>query len=268
MAYVAIVVGRSARRSVAIRTMAASRGWVHEADASSRPWGGSIDEQVDRNDRHTLQYFDARADDHPFETATRTFTVGSRAGATLVSCRTVKIPLAAELPRMTLRSRSGGGALGQLPRRTHHGNVLRLEGDFSDVFELSVPTGYERDALYLFTPDLMVVLLDNVAELDLETVDSTLHVYLAVDDLSRDDDLRRLLTVVAVLDDRFGRRAARYRDDRADPIDPEQYRVQGDTLHAEARRLGSRLNAWPILAAIIAPAITLVVGIALTVILS
>lgn len=268
MLYVALMARRSASRGAAIRQLAASRGWRLEHDVSSRPWGGSIDEQIERNGRYTREYLDARGDEHPFETATRTFTVGSGQGATLVTCRAVKIPLGSELPRMTLRSRSGGGVLGQLPKRSRGTNVLRLEGNFSDLFELSVPSGYERDALYLLTPDLMVVLLDNVADLDLETVDSTLHVYLPADDLSRPDALRRLLTVVAVLDDRFGLRARRYRDDRAEPIDPERYRVSGDTLHADAQSIRSRHSLRPILTAVLAPAITLASGVLLLSVLS
>jgi hypothetical protein len=45
---------------------------------------------------------------------------------------------------------------------------LELEGDFDRHAALYCPDGYERDALYLFTPDVMAVLVDRVRGFDVE----------------------------------------------------------------------------------------------------
>ncbi len=51
------------------------------------------------------------------------------------------------------------------------GPELELEGDFGKHFELHVPAGYERDALYVLTPDVMQVLIDEAADRRVEIVD-------------------------------------------------------------------------------------------------
>lgn len=54
---------------------------------------------------------------------------------------------------------------------------LSLEGDFDRYFSLFCPTGYEVDALYLFTPDVMARFIDHAAQLDVEIVDDWLFLY-------------------------------------------------------------------------------------------
>lgn len=54
---------------------------------------------------------------------------------------------------------------------------LQLEGDFNKYFDLYVPHGYERDALYFITPELMALLVDHGAKFDIELVDNYLYIY-------------------------------------------------------------------------------------------
>ncbi|WP_091227760.1 hypothetical protein [Microbacterium sp. 3J1] len=54
---------------------------------------------------------------------------------------------------------------------------LSLEGDFDRYFALYCPAGYEVDALYLFTPDVMARFIDHAAQLDVEIVDDWLFLY-------------------------------------------------------------------------------------------
>lgn len=54
---------------------------------------------------------------------------------------------------------------------------LSLEGDFDRYFSLYCPAGYEADALYLFTPDIMARFVHHAAELDVEIVDDWLFLY-------------------------------------------------------------------------------------------
>lgn len=240
--------------------LAADAGWEYVADVSDRIWGGSIDEQIERSMRWTTDYLSA-AEPVPFDTAVRVFSVGEGQGATLHTTRMVRIPLSAEAPRITLRSRRGGGALSALPRVPRTRNELTLEGGFSDVFEVSVPDGYEVDALYLLTPDLMAILLDHAADCDLEIIDGTLHLYLSPVDLTDPEQLNGFLAVVGILHERFGRRTALYRDDTAPPVDAGTYRRSGDTLARDARTIDTRSRVGPIVAAVLTPLVPLTLGL-------
>jgi hypothetical protein len=256
-----ITIRRHLRQRAALTSIAEALGWAYRADIGDRIWGGSIDEQIDRGSRTARDHLDALQCDLPFDSVERTFVVGDREGATMHTVRAVRIPLPSEAPRITLRSRRGGGALSVLPRRPNGRSRLRLEGDFSDVFEVSVPTGYEADALYVLTPDLMVILLDESADLDLEIVDSTLHVYFPAVDLTDEAELRSFIAVIAALYDRFGRRTLLYRDEAAEPLDPATYRRDGDTLADRARRVDTRVRWWPVLAAVATPLVPMLIAV-------
>ena len=264
VAYIALVLRRAAAARAALVQIARSLGWEYLDDVSDRLWGGSIDEQIPRTRRRSTAYLDARRTDLPFDSALRTFTVGSGDGATTHTTRALRIPLAAEAPRIIMRSRSGGGALSVLPRTPRGARELRLEGNFCDVFHVSVPVGYERDALYLLTPDLMVILLDTAADLDLEIVDGTLHVYLSPDDLTKPDRLEHFISVAAALHERFGRRTQLYRDENAPPLPPLSARRVGDTLSKAARTMPTRSRVLPIVLGVLVPFVPLAVGVLLT----
>lgn len=249
------------RRRANLEAIAHTLGWTYRADVGDRIWGGSIDEQIDRGSRTAQDHLDALHTDLPFDSVERIFVVGDREGATTHTVRAVRIPLPAEAPRITLRSRRGGGALSVLPRRPTGRSQLRLEGDFSDVFEVSVPHGYETDALYVLTPDLMAILLDESADLDLEIVDRTLHLYLPAVDLTDEIELHGFLTVIAALHDRFGRRTLLYRDEAAEPLDSQSYRREGDTLSERARTVDTRARWWPVIAAVATPLIPMLIAV-------
>ncbi|WP_243225227.1 hypothetical protein [Microbacterium sp. CIAB417] len=260
VAYVATAVRRGIRQRALLWSLADDAGWAYVADVSDRIWGGSIDEQIDRSARTTMDYLDASSP-VPFDTARRVFSVGDGEGASVHTTQMVRIPLTAEAPRIVLRSRNARGALSALPRVPRGRHELTLEGGFSDVFAVSVPTGYEVDALYLLTPDLMAILLDHAADCDLEIVDGTLHVYLDPVDLTDPAQLRAFLTVVGVLHDRFGRRTALYRDEAAPVVDAGAHRTAGDSLSAAARSLDTRARLGPVVAAVLAPLVPLLLGL-------
>lgn len=76
------------------------------------------------------------------------------------------------LPNIILDAR-GNGSLGAIKADQH----LSLEGDFDNYFKLYCPTGYEVDALYLFTPDLMERMIVQAGALDVELVDNWVFFY-------------------------------------------------------------------------------------------
>jgi hypothetical protein len=82
------------------------------------------------------------------------------------------------LPNMVLDAQANNGFFGSnLPASFDKNQVLKLEGDFNQYFTLYCPQQYERDALYVFTPDLMALLIDNAAPFDVEIVDDWMFVY-------------------------------------------------------------------------------------------
>ncbi|WP_395244471.1 hypothetical protein ACGGZK_01320 [Agromyces sp. MMS24-K17] len=81
------------------------------------------------------------------------------------------------LPNLLLDAGRNDGLIGSsLVRPPKEDQRLSLEGDFDRHFRLYVPTGYERDALYVFTPDLMALLIDETGDLDVEVRDDLLIV--------------------------------------------------------------------------------------------
>jgi len=82
------------------------------------------------------------------------------------------------LPNMVLDSKANNGFFGSnLPATFDKAQILSLEGDFDKYFTLYCPKEYERDALYVFTPDLMALLIDEASPFDVEIVDDWMFVY-------------------------------------------------------------------------------------------
>jgi hypothetical protein len=54
---------------------------------------------------------------------------------------------------------------------------IRLEGDFNKYFSLSIPKGYEVEALEIFTPDVMQELIEKAKAFSMEIVNGHLFIY-------------------------------------------------------------------------------------------
>ncbi len=89
----------------------------------------------------------------------------------------VAVKLDVPLPNIVLDA-LGNNTLGSALTLAFRGDQrLSLEGDFDRYFSLYCPAGYEVDALYLFTPDVMARFIDHAAQLDVEIVDDWLFLY-------------------------------------------------------------------------------------------
>jgi len=116
------------------------------------------------------------------------------------------------LPHMVLDATSNGSlglaAFGKEQR-------LSLEGDFDRYFTLFCPQQYERDALYVFTPDLMALLIDEAAPFDVEIVDNWMFVYANGAFPSLQAGLyERLFHIIDTVGAKTLSQSARYQDDR------------------------------------------------------
>ena len=116
-----------------------------------------------------------------------------------------------------------------------HGNAtLTLEGDYAEQFTLVVPKNYERDALYIFTPDVIATIYDFAADAEIELVDDQLFLYTRDRKIfTRPDKMMALFAVLRQLNRRFHKQTKRYRDERA---------TTGANVSASAKRLN--LTGW------------------------
>ncbi|WP_309067959.1 hypothetical protein [Microbacterium sp.] len=112
------------------------------------------------------------------EFANYQYTTGSGKEQTTHRWGYVAIHLGTPLPHIVLDAVGNNSVFGSnLPAQFAKAQRLSLEGDFDRYFTLYCPEGYERDALYLFTPDIMSRFIDNVAQLDVEIVDDWMFLY-------------------------------------------------------------------------------------------
>lgn len=106
------------------------------------------------------------------------YTTGSGKNSTTYKWGYVAVKLDVPLPNIVLDALGNNAIFGSnLPASFQKEQQLSLEGDFDKYFTLYCPEGYEQDALYLFTPDIMARFIDNAAQLDVEIVDDWLFLY-------------------------------------------------------------------------------------------
>ncbi|QIG38993.1 hypothetical protein G5T42_05395 [Microbacterium sp. 4R-513] len=149
------------------------------------------------------------------EFANYRYTTGSGKNKTTHRWGYVAVKLDVPLPNIVLDATGNNSLLGtNLPASFDRAQRLRLEGDFDEHFALYCPEGYERDALYLFTPDIMARFIDNAAALDVEIVDDWLFFYGRRDFSTLDPATWAwLFSVVGALLDKLTQ-WARWRDER------------------------------------------------------
>ncbi|MEZ3160673.1 hypothetical protein AB1K54_09015 [Microbacterium sp. BWT-B31] len=149
------------------------------------------------------------------EFANYRYTTGSGKNRKTHQWGYVAVKLDVPLPHIVLDAQSNNLAfMSNLPATFTKDQRLSLEGDFDRHFALYCPVGYEADALYLFTPDIMARFIDNAAALDVEIVDDWLFLY-AQRELSTLDPATWawMFSVVAALLDKFAQ-WSRWRDKR------------------------------------------------------
>ena len=92
----------------------------------------------------------------------------------------IRLKLPRQVPHIVLDSPRNNmlSAIGWLASADYGpARQLRLEGNFNEYFRLYVPQGYERDALYIFTPDIMQLMMEIVNDYDIELVGDSLYIW-------------------------------------------------------------------------------------------
>lgn len=145
------------------------------------------------------------------------YTTGSGKNRTTHRWGFLALRLERRLPNMVLDSVANNGLFGgtNLPYTFARDQVLSLEGDFDRYFRLYCPRDYERDALYVFTPDLMALLIDEASPYDVEIVDDWMFVYSARPlDLLSPVTWDRMIRIVDTVGAKTLDQTERYADER------------------------------------------------------
>jgi len=154
-----------------------------------------------------------------FEISNFAYTIGSGKDSRTVENGYIMIKLDRNLPNIVLDSNKNnfkllGMNISNLPVNYKDNQKLSLEGDFDKYFTLYVPAGYERDALYVFTPDLMALFIDNSSVYDAEVVDDKLFIYSNGFDITNPDVLERLFKIIDTVGQKTLSQTENYSDAR------------------------------------------------------
>lgn len=142
----------------------------------------------------------------------------------------IRMVLARHVPHIVLLARRNGPLI---PFDLKGSQQLSLEGDFDSHFTLYAPAGYETDALYIFSPDVMDRFISHAQGFTCELVDDELYLYSRKPlDIGRGATLESLEPVLRPLAEKLGHQLELYADDRvtdpaAHPIAPEGRRLIG-----------------------------------------
>ncbi|MFZ2544638.1 MAG: hypothetical protein WAW80_01550 [Candidatus Saccharimonadales bacterium] len=132
----------------------------------------------------------------------------------------IEIPLKRNIPNMLLDTKNNnmsifGMELSNLPVKYDKSQVVSLEGDFDKFYTLYAPKGYDADVRYVFTPDLMQLLIAESNSTDVEIVDNTMYLYLGSYDLIQPIFWKRLERILATIGQKIERQTKNYEDDNA-----------------------------------------------------
>jgi hypothetical protein len=161
------------------------------------------------------------------------YTTGSGKNSTTHTWGFMALELDRSLPHMVLDSKANNGLFGgsNLPTVFSKDQVLSLEGDFDNYFTLYCPKEYERDALYVFTPDLMALCIDHAAPFDIEIIDRWMFVYSAMPfDMMYGGIYERLFGIVDTVGAKTLTQTDRYRDERVETFTANVVAPQGTRL--------------------------------------
>ncbi len=153
------------------------------------------------------------------------FTIGGGKSQRTYPYSYARIKLPRKLPHILLDSRKNDGFLGldkitalqfSVGQKIDENQKMQLEGDFNDYFTLYVPQGYAQDALYVFTPDVMQLMVDLGARFDAEIIDDDLYIFQPKHIEFRDGtQMEELITLSEKMQPEFASQTARYADERA-----------------------------------------------------
>lgn len=128
--------------------------------------------------RHTSEVLADYHETYGFEMANYQYETGHGRSRRTHGYHYIMLKLPRKLPHIVLDARKNNFlGMSSLPVSFKNAQKLQLEGDFNKYFTLYCPKKYERDALYIFTPDIMAMMIDLGAKYDVEIIDDKLFLY-------------------------------------------------------------------------------------------
>lgn len=206
------------------------------------PSSGYIESQTgmifDNGDQGPLtDIFQLKVGHVPVEIGNYMYSTGSGKNRREYTYGYMRVTLQRHLPHMVLDSKANnltafGITLSNgLSDNFKKDQVLSLEGDFNNYFTLYCPKQYEKDALYVFTPDLMALLVDEAASFDVEIVDNDMYVYQKQHFPVNDEaTFRRLVQIAEVVGGKADDRTDYYADERVGDRTQDVVAVPGKRL--------------------------------------
>lgn len=165
-----------AQQAMRLRDFAPANGFVYQPAYNTRTLPGLL--FTDSNSDSSFEtVVSGTYHNMPFLFGNACFVTGSGKSRTETWYGIVQVGLTRRVPHVLLDSKHNNSWFMSNFPNVQRSQRLRLEGDFNDYFDLYVPKGYERDALYFITPELMALLIDHGAKFDVELVDDNLIIY-------------------------------------------------------------------------------------------
>lgn len=211
---------------------ASANGLLFETDAGEPPYPGAI---FQTGNSRTVPERLYRLGERFIDFGNYRYTTGSGKNKSTHHWSYLAIKLDRMLPQMVLDAKANNFLGTNLPMTFSRNQILHLEGDFDRHFTLYCPREYERDALYVFTPDLMARLIDEAADFDVEIVDDWMLLYTQQRfDLADPETLAGIFRIIDTVGEKTLDRTELYADSRMAGSD-------GASLAAAGAPLGSRL---------------------------
>ena len=186
----------------------------------------------------------ATSNGRPFqEIANYTYDTGHGKSRRTHSYGFMCIALPRHLPHMILDAKGNNflRLISTLPIGVDRNQTLSLEGDFNKHFTLYAPKKYETDALYVFTPDIMQIMIDDIQDYDVEIVDNMMYLYSnRTFNLTSPKRLQQLVTIADTIYHKLQRRTDYYSDSRVDSR-------HEDRIADHGRRLKNGIPTWAII---------------------
>ncbi len=148
------------------------------------------------------------------EIGTYQYKIGSEQKSSTYAWTYMRVKLPRKLPHMLLDSQKNN-SLGTNIANFAKSQTMKLEGNFNDYFTVYVPDTYQTDALYLFTPDVMAILVEYATDFDIEVIDDSLVFYrIGRRDITNVKEMKKMITVLHKVSSEIRHQGERYADTR------------------------------------------------------
>jgi hypothetical protein len=216
---------------------ATARGFDYDAELRGLGLPGLLFRTGERTS--ATDVIDARSTPTPFIAGGLSGQYGTDTSTPrIIATSFVAIPLPRTVPNIVLLG-AGFGAMKLAGVAIASHQRLSLEGDFDKNFTLYCPAGYERDALEIFTPDLMHLLIETTSGCDVELVDDWMFVYSRAGRYRDPAALDALVAVTQLVQKKLHRQTSGYRDSRSAALAGAHRTVSPDEHAARAGRVAT-----------------------------